>query len=63
MQYQNHSNYCKDLIEVVYETVEIVSRNDQSIKFIDPKDFAFTKEEDSDEEKRNLLSHLLIVNK
>ena len=52
--YQNHSNYCKDLIEVVYETVEIVSRNEQSIKFIDPKDFAFTKE-DSDEENEKPL--------
>ena len=46
--YQKHSNYCKDLIEVVYETVEIISKNEKGVKFIDPKDFAFTKTDDDE---------------
>ena len=39
--YQKHSMYCKDLIDVGYETVRTVSKNEKSIKFIDPKEFAF----------------------
>lgn len=47
--YQKHSAYCKDLISVAKETVQVISKTDP-IEFVDPKDFAFMRKEADDEE-------------
>lgn len=60
--YQKHSGYCKDLIEVVYETVKNISKIEESIKFTDPKDFAFSRENEEDDDEDNINCDATITN-
>lgn len=54
--YQRNSVYCKDLIDVIYETVLIVSKNEKGIPFIEPKDI-LSKSNESDETLNTRDSH------
>lgn len=60
--YQRHSAYCRDLLTVAQESIETISKI-QAFPFIDPKSFAFQKEdeESSDKNIENLSCQQRII--
>lgn len=53
--YQGYPAYCKDLLTVAEETIQTISKG-KAVEFIDPKDFAFTKKDDQEDEKKIVLN-------
>ena len=53
--YQGYPAYCKDLLTVAKETIDVISKG-EAVQFIDPKNFAFTTNSADDDDTADTVS-------